>query len=85
MARVLGNLGMSLTEDTDNPEEPQASISPPSNSVFDNPDVEMPSSPMREYTDVAEKPEPQFNERSPLEQQEFPEDIGNELPIDQDF
>jgi hypothetical protein len=83
MAQVLGNLGISLTEDTDRPEEPQAPTSPPSNSVFDLPDMEMPSSPMRESPEVAEQPEPQFDENSPLEKQEHPEDTGNELPIDQ--
>jgi hypothetical protein len=72
MPQVLENLGMSLTEYTDGPEEPQAPTSPPSNSIFDHPDIEMPSSPMRESLDVAEQPEPEFKESSPFKKQEYP-------------
>jgi hypothetical protein len=50
---VSRNCGMTITEYTDGPEEPQAPTSPPSNSIFDLHDMEMPFSPTREYHDVA--------------------------------
>jgi hypothetical protein len=77
MAQVLGNLGISLTEDTDRSGEPQAPTSSHSNPVFDLPDMEMPS------PEGTEQPEPQFDENNPLEQPEHPEDTGNQLPVDQ--
>jgi hypothetical protein len=83
MAQVFGNLGISLTEDTDRPEEPQAPTSPPSNSVFDLTDMEIPSSLMRESPKVVEQPEPHFKENSPLDKEECPKDIDNEFPVDQ--
>jgi hypothetical protein len=43
MTQVLGNLRISLTKDTDRTEEPQDLTSPPSNSVFDLPNMDMPS------------------------------------------
>jgi hypothetical protein len=43
MAQVLGNLGTSITEDTDRSGEPQAPTSSHSNPVLDLPDMEMPS------------------------------------------
>jgi translation initiation factor 1 (eIF-1/SUI1) len=77
MAQVLGNLGISLTEDIDRTEEHQAPNSSSSNHVFDLPDMEMPS------PEGAEQPEAQFDENSPLEKLEHPDDTWNQLPIDQ--
>jgi hypothetical protein len=62
MAQVLGNLGISLAEDTYMSGEPQDPTPSHSNPVFDLPDMEMPSS------EGTKQPEPHFNESNTLHQ-----------------
>jgi hypothetical protein len=60
MSQVLGNFGISLTENTDKSGEPQAPTSSHSNPVFDLLDMEMPS------LEGTKQPKPQFDESNPL-------------------
>jgi hypothetical protein len=77
MAQVLGNLGISLTENTDRSQEPQAPTSSHSNPLLDLPDMDMPS------PEGTEQPKPHIEVNNPLEQLEHPEDTGKKLPFDQ--